>query len=148
MPIEIDSTESISLVYYQQGFGSDEFHGYVLKDSDGNIIVDQNESGQVPQSVYDIVVCEYLDVSGIDEQGNDFDISVYPNPSNGTFTFRGDIPYPNCSLSVIDMHGRQVHSQSVSAPSIELNDLTDGLYQVSLRSSDNLLWNGRILITR
>ena len=73
---------------------------------------------------------------------------IYPNPSNGTFTFRGEIPYSNCSLSVIDMHGRQVHSQSVTTSSIELKDVNDGLYHLSLRSSDNLLWNGRILIAR
>ncbi|MFT4980241.1 MAG: putative surface protein with fasciclin (FAS1) repeats/plastocyanin [Bacteroidia bacterium] len=145
MPIEIDSTESISLVYYQQGFGSDEFHGYVLKDSEGNVIIDQNESGQVPQSVYDIVLCEYQDPSGIIE-AKELAISVYPNPSNGTFTFRGQIPSSKCNIIVTDSQGRDVRTEPLNQQSFNLDDLSDGLYGIALQTNGSMIWSGRVVI--
>ena len=145
MPIEIDSTESISLVYYQQGFGSDEFHGYVLKDSEGNVIIDQNESGQVPQSVYDIVVCEYQDPSGIIE-AKELAISVYPNPSNGAFKLTGQIPSSKCNIIVTDSQGREVRTEPLNQQSFNLNDLSDGLYGIALQTNGSMVWNGRVVI--
>ncbi|MFT4526794.1 MAG: putative surface protein with fasciclin (FAS1) repeats/plastocyanin [Granulosicoccus sp.] len=146
VPIEIDSTESISLVYYQQGFGSDEFHGYVLRDSEGNVIVDQNESGQVPESVYDIVVCEYQAPSGIKTEEQELDISVYPNPSSGEFKLTGQIPISKCNIVVTDSQGREVRTEPLNQQSFNLNDLSDGLYGIALQTNGSMVWNGRVVI--
>jgi uncharacterized surface protein with fasciclin (FAS1) repeats/plastocyanin len=146
VPIGIDSTESISLLY-TQGFEA-QYTGYILRDSEDNIIIDQNESGQVPESVFNIVVCEFQDPSAVESRDQYLDISVYPNPSSGDFRLTGEIPSSKCIITVTDSQGREVITQSLNQRSFELNNFPDGLYIINLMTNGTVIWNGKVVLNR
>jgi uncharacterized surface protein with fasciclin (FAS1) repeats/plastocyanin len=147
MPIGIDSTESISLVYYQQGFGSDEFHGYVLRDSEGNVIVDQNESGQIPESVYDIVVCEYQEPSSVGINENFKHLTVYPNPTTSVLNIDGLSQNADCLIQILDSKGVLVYEEDKLSESVDLSELKNGLYLLHIIDGMNS-WKNQLIIQK
>jgi hypothetical protein len=147
MPIGIDSTESISLVYYQQGFGSDEFHGYVLRDSEGNVIVDQNESGQIPESVYDIVVCEYQEPSSVGINENFKHLTVYPNPTTSVLNIDGLSQNADCFIQILDSKGVLVYEEDKLSESVDLSELKNGLYLLHIIDGMNS-WKNQLIIQK
>ena len=81
-----------------------------------------------------VEVC--TDVHGLDLSGN---IDVFPNPSEGNFTFRAIMPAPaDIDISVTDLSGRNVYSRrlenatgEVSEP-VVLADVAKGIYMMSV----------------
>jgi hypothetical protein len=67
-------------------------------------------------------------------------ISVYPNPSNGAFTFEVIMPEEaNLTYSVVDMVGKQVYSRELQGidgiykESVNLENVAPGIYSVSFK---------------
>lgn len=75
-----------------------------------------------------------LDVVGINDR-YDFDISVYPNPSQGEVNVILPTDFEG-TLDLLDITGKLVETRRInsSVKAIILNDLTQGVYTVSLRS--------------
>ncbi|MDD4217369.1 MAG: T9SS type A sorting domain-containing protein [Bacteroidales bacterium] len=58
-------------------------------------------------------------------------ISIFPNPSNGTFTFTS-LRKNKGQISIYNMNGQKVYEQSLTGleNAINVNELSNGLYQV------------------
>lgn len=145
IPIDVDSTESIDLVY-TQGFEA-EYTGYDLKDSDGNILVDQNLTGQIPESVYDIVVCEFVEPSNVENNEGLTSLSVYPNPTPGVFELDGLAQITYATVEVYDSKGSLVHEDEVVSKFVDLSGLQNGIYLLNVVSDENS-WRSQLVIQK
>jgi hypothetical protein len=80
-------------------------------------------------------------------------ISIYPNPSNGTFQIVG-LPQENAlkqsrtgALAVYNAVGERVHQSEISQSGTEINlDVPPGLYFYVLTSEGQAIKNGKIII--
>ncbi len=84
---------------------------------------------------------------GLDNGGNG--VEVYPNPSNGLFTVVMDGMDGIVQLSVMDIRGREVASQSLTARgrtthSIDLSGFASGVYTLRIQSAKGV--NGMKLV--
>jgi hypothetical protein len=82
--------------------------------------------------------CVNTAVNDVSEKFNP--ISVYPNPSTGTFSLKlSSQDIGNAEVTVFDMYGKQVFSKSVQKNSIdfdqkfELGKVAAGIYNVSIQ---------------
>lgn len=77
---------------------------------------------------------------GLDEFGNDSKISAYPNPVSDKLTVSIDEDLSSASVSLVDLNGRVVLTQSVEAgiKSIALNTtgLANGMYTLRVQSNE------------
>lgn len=71
--------------------------------------------------------------TGIDDPANDV-MTIYPNPSNGDFRFAGWKEGRTFTATVTDIQGRNVHSQTLVSPVLQLIALPAGLYHVRLHN--------------
>ena len=78
--------------------------------------------------------------TSIDEKLAYFNLSIYPNPTNGNFTvsmedYKGD----NYTMQVTDVSGKLVYSESInfSKSIISLNELNKGIYFVKVSDGIN-----------
>lgn len=80
-----------------------------------------------------------------DIEGNNIsDIIIYPNPSNGIITIKGDDIQ---NVDIYDAMGRIVLSEKHFSNSINLSNLSDGLYNVRIYSNDKFV-NKQVIIKR
>lgn len=74
---------------------------------------------------------EYIpDGAGINELANNCSVSVYPNPSNGTFTLK-DFGFTKSNLQIFDVSGKVVYSQEInnsSQATIDISQCSNGVY--------------------
>jgi hypothetical protein len=80
-------------------------------------------------------------------------VSVYPNPTNGLLNVElpSDLDLSSVSVKIIDLNGRVVVDESKNSLqhfTLNLNDrnLASGVYQLSINSASNTLFNGKITL--
>ncbi|MFK7920935.1 MAG: T9SS type A sorting domain-containing protein [Bacteroidia bacterium] len=104
-----------------------DFTGVVLQRLDGSPIPVNTQGGQV-------VVEEGATNTGITPT-LDWEINLYPNPSQGSMTL--EIPAQrNAQLEIVDLMGRSVLSKSInqSSTQLDLSSLAKGVYLLKLQS--------------
>ncbi len=75
-------------------------------------------------------------------------ISIYPNPNNGNFVIETN-NITTKTLQVYDVNGKLVLSQTVTdKTSIDASSLNEGVYNISLQSSNDGVVNKRLVIVR
>ncbi|HXD91728.1 MAG TPA: T9SS type A sorting domain-containing protein [Bacteroidia bacterium] len=85
--------------------------------------------------------------SGIEQITNSNEIKVYPNPNNGCFTIEISSSERQ-TISIFDVNGKLVLSQTINGKaSIDANIFQDGVYNISLISSDGVI-NKRLVIVK
>lgn len=79
---------------------------------------------------------ELYDASGIHESTAANHFSLYPNPTNSMVTIAGlTDEQKNCSVSVMDISGREVIAQQLNADgTMDVSSLSPGVYIVQLRN--------------
>ena len=98
-------------------FANEEYWGIVTRD-------------RVPKEAYYIVQDIYAQSLSINE--NLFDISIYPNPvSDGFLNIVSNSNNP-LNISIYDLNGREVISQKIVFDSIDISDLSQGIYSLIL----------------
>ncbi len=101
---------------------------------------------------------ENMHISGI-ESGNEINLvqaSLYPNPAGNNFHIRYQNPMvkQSCRVTVTDMLGRQVLTQSFEPESgrgdeeISCSGFINGIYIVAIFSGNQLLYTGKLLINK
>ena len=98
-------------------FANEEYWGIVTRD-------------RTPKEAYYIVQEIYAQSLSINE--NLFDISIYPNPvSDGFLNIVSNSNNP-LNISIYDLNGREVISQKIVFDSIDVSDLSQGIYSLIL----------------
>lgn len=95
-----------------------------------------------------VEVCENSPIGSVHDHGrNSIDLTVYPNPSNGLYSFTlKDNINADSQLSIYNMQGQLVFSLPVSNRSfqIDLQNLTAGIYTYNL-IGDRWVANGKLV---
>lgn len=75
--------------------------------------------------------------TGVDEEVNQDNIMIYPNPNKGSFKVKTNNTYKNVTIDVHDICGKLVHKQifsNSSEASIELANQSKGLYFITIHA--------------
>jgi len=93
-----------------------------------------------------ITKVNYINVGdvGVDESSLDEVLSIYPNPTKGSFTLDlGNLNLKDVQLSVMDAKGRIVHTQIIpdgsKQVSVNINDRPAGIYMLRLQAGDTFV---------
>lgn len=84
--------------------------------------------------------------TGINEEINFNNISIYPNPNNGTFNISFSSQIKNASIEVCNYLGALVYKQEIvnQENSIELSNQANGLYFVKVMTENKIVGMGKI----
>lgn len=91
--------------------------------------------------------------TGINESTTDFNVKIYPNPSNGIVNISFLETASNVIIEIYDLLGKQVHYQIISnislgtVQTINLNEFVGGIYNVRITSDKNII-NHKLLLTK
>jgi hypothetical protein len=94
-----------------------------------------------------------LTISGIEEVDRiqRFDLNLYPNPNNGTFTIKADkVIDGEVEMAVYNMLGKRVwqnNSRNLILETVDLSILENGIYLMDIRS-ENKIATKRFIIQR
>jgi sugar lactone lactonase YvrE len=79
---------------------------------------------------------------------NSNQISIYPNPSNGSFTIETNST-TNQTVQLYDVNGKMVWDQTINgkATTIDATNLNEGVYNISIIGNDSVL-NKRVVIVK
>lgn len=107
------------------------FFSYTLYfPGDENIVVDTS-------TIHENHFCA-SQVVGLDEQEEEKDLSLYPNPANNVVQI--NLPRStNAVLTLTDMYGRLVREIDYRERFIDVSSLAEGVYMVSLKDGNRLL---------
>jgi len=85
------------------------------------------------------ITVDVMDCTGIEEEASN-NFSVYPNPSTGVFTVEYAGNDSNVEMSILDLNGKVVYSQTINSnkTNIELNTIANGVYTIILVSNDTV----------
>jgi hypothetical protein len=85
--------------------------------------------------------------TGINEEINFNNISIYPNPNNGTFNISLSSQIKNASIEVCNYLGALVYKQEIvnQENSIELSNQANGLYFVKVMTENKIVGMGKIV---
>ncbi len=76
----------------------------------------------------DTTACEEVVTDASITQNSELNISIYPNPTNGSVHVQL-LPNTTASLTITDLNGRTIHSQFIeSSEYIDLKNYTSGIY--------------------
>jgi hypothetical protein len=110
--------------FARRGLGENALQGSSNSRSDGT------ENFDVP------VGCE---LGTADNNANQINFLVYPNPSNGSFIIKSRMDVGDATISIFDMNGRKVFGQSVELhqeATINAGGLSAGIYVMQIDSAD------------
>jgi hypothetical protein len=69
--------------------------------------------------------------------GNNNQVSVYPNPNNGSFVIELQNTLYNAYCTLYDVNGKMVLTQAINGKTtIDASSLSEGVYQLSIQNSD------------
>jgi hypothetical protein len=74
---------------------------------------------------------------GIDEQANNINLSIYPNPVNNQFTIEAEEQIK--SINIIDITGKTVKTLVPTSNTIDASDLTKGIYLLQVQTNKGLV---------
>ena len=89
--------------------------------------------------------------AGINEITSNHGISIYPNPNDGTFTIHSPFSIPNSQLTIRDVIGQLIYSQSfINSKGMETITipLSNGLYLWELTTNDGTLGKGKLAVIK
>ena len=96
--------------------------------------------------VYDIPVRVEAESTGVEEDAEEVEISIYPNPANDYVVCQG-APVGS-TLSVISMSGTEVMNAKIydAEQSVNVANLANGLYIVRIYSAEGNIYTGKLVV--
>jgi uncharacterized surface protein with fasciclin (FAS1) repeats/plastocyanin len=130
--------------YYTEGSLTAEYNSYIVYGPDGDILVDQDNNGQIPASVTDIKVCEenkdvYSEYTNYNTtvypnlSSENTDTRVFPNPATNQLTIISDSAISHVSIS--DIFGRKVYDKPHQEMAVDVSSLAGGTYIVRVEKT-------------
>jgi hypothetical protein len=119
----------------------------ITSDAVNNIYFSQQGNANIYQCLR--VVCQNNCIAGVNELSkNDYVVSAYPNPNNGSFTLKFDNEIENGELILFNSLGQQVHKQKITQGenSVITNDISKGLYHYTLMQNKQQVGNGKLVV--
>ncbi len=90
-----------------------------------------------------VVVAGIEQVTTANEQ-----ITIYPNPNNGSFIIEPQNILSNVSCTIYDVNGKVVLSQTINGKTkIDASSLREGVYNINMVSDEGVI-NKRLVIVR
>jgi ELWxxDGT repeat protein len=87
------------------------------------------------------------EITGTKNTINNFDFTIYPNPNNGTMTFRSNEPIS--SIDISDMYGKIYPFSNINTTEFKLNiDLPAGLYFAKMKLNSSNIMTSEFLVIR
>jgi hypothetical protein len=80
-------------------------------------------------------------VTSLNEQLDNTELNIYPNPSSSTITFTSPTIL-NTNLTITNLTGKQVATYNIkntSTETIDVSNLAEGVYFVSLKSDEGVV---------
>jgi len=83
------------------------------------------------------------------------DFKIYPNPTIDYTTLSYNCKFANMSYSILDMQGKTIVKKSLKTIEdkeanevlINLGNLSNGSYQIIIKTGDSVLWSEKLIIT-
>ena len=136
--IPADNNDEFDFIYLGGTNWDPESEGYVVRAPDGSILVNQNSSGQVPESVTDLIVCQ--NNTGLNEASNKESVRLYPNPANALVTIQASQFWLGATIQVIDAMGKDIITvKDWNGESLDVSNLHSGLYIIELKTSEQTI---------
>ena len=133
--IPADNNDEFDFIYLGGTNWDPESEGYVVSAPDGSVLVNQNSSGQVPESVTDLIVCQ--NNTGLDEASDKESVRLYPNPANALVTIQASQFWLGATIQVIDARGKDIITvKDWNGESLDVSNLHSGLYIIDLKTSE------------
>jgi len=99
----------------------------------------------------DTVAVPKLDCTGIENNALAQGAALFPNPAGSvaTFSLQGTPP-PGTTLHLTDLNGRELRSFTVQGKTTELHlqGLSAGVYVLSYRYKENVIWKGKLAVMK
>ena len=136
--IPADNNDEFDFIYLGGTNWDPESEGYVVRAPDGSILVNQNSSGQVPESVTDLIVCQ--NNTGLNEASNKESVRLFPNPANAHVTIQASQFWLGATIQVIDAMGKDIITmKDWNGESLDVSNLHSGLYIIELKTSEQTI---------
>ena len=103
--IQADNGDVFDFIYNGGQSFEPAYEGYTIYGPDGSVLVNQEISGQIPESTLDVVVCESQ--SGIESLAAN-QVKVFPNPTNGILEINAPNSFNGAIIQLIDIEGKIV----------------------------------------
>ena len=133
--IPADNNDEFDFIYLGGTNWDPESEGYVVRAPDGSILVNQNSSGQVPESVTDLIVCQ--NNTGLNEASIKESLRLYPNPANALVTIQASQFWLGATIQVIDAMGKDIITvKDWNGETLDVSNLHSGLYIIELNTSE------------
>ena len=133
--IPADNNDEFDFIYLGGTNWDPESEGYIVRAPDGSILVNQNSSGQVPESVTDLIVCQ--NNTGLNESSLKESVRLYPNPANAMVTIQASQFWLGATIQVIDATGKDIMTlKDWNGETLDVSNLHSGLYIIELNTSE------------
>ena len=133
--IPADNNDEFDFIYLGGTNWDPESEGYIVRAPDGSILVNQNSSGQVPESVTDLIVCQ--NNTGLNESSLKESVRLYPNPANAMVTIQASQFWLGATIQVIDAMGKDIMTlKDWNGETLDVSNLHSGLYIIELNTSE------------
>ena len=133
--IPADNNDEFDFIYLGGTNWDPESEGYVVRAPDGSILVNQNSSGQVPESVTDLIVCQ--NNTGLNEASNKESVHLFPNPANALVTIQASQFWLGATIQVKDTMGKDIITvKDWNGETLDVSNLHSGLYIIELKTSE------------
>ena len=132
--VPVNNGEFLDFVYIGGQSSEPALEGYTIYGPDGSVLVNQEISGQIPESTLDIVVCESQ--SGIESLLAN-QVKVFPNPATNYIKIEADSFWLGSDILLTDAQGKEIKTWKVwNGMELDLSNIPSGLYLIELNSTD------------
>ena len=132
--IQADNGDVFDFIYNGGQSFEPAYEGYTIYGPDGSVLVNQEISGQIPESTLDVVVCESQ--SGIESLAAN-QVKVFPNPASNYIKIEADSFWLGSEILLTDAQGKEIKTwKSWNGMELDLSNIPSGLYLIELNSTD------------
>ena len=110
-----------------------------MKNPEGDIVIDESSTNEVPQSTLNYVICESSASSVTAAESTDRSISIFPNPVNTTAQLQGLGANDAWVVDILNLQGKVVRKlNGAGNGELDATELPSGVYTILLRSSGTM----------